>query len=246
MGGTEALAFDDGVEIMRVAEPYSNHNGGGLAFGPDNLLYWGLGDGGSGGDPERNGQNPFSLLGSVVRIDPDPVAGGYSVPPDNPFADGTNGAPEVWVYGLRNPWRMSFAPDTGDLWIGDVGQNEFEEIDRVGPGDGGANLGWNCFEGFAAFEGCDVVDHHEPVVVYDRDLGQSVTGGVVYQGSIEGLGGHYVFGDYGSGRMWALDRETTRAVELGVRVAGVVGFATAPDGELWVASITEGVVGYLR
>lgn len=240
------LSSDDGVEIMRITQPYSNHNGGGMAFGPDGYLYWGQGDGGSGGDPEDNGQDRSSLLGAVLRIDPDPVDGGYAVPPDNPFADSTEGEPEIWIYGLRNPWRMSFDPATGDLWIGDVGQNAFEEIDRVGHDDAGANLGWNCYEGFEAFAGCDIDQHHEPVVVYDRDLGQSVTGGVFFQGSIDGLIGHYVFGDYASGRIWALAPGSNTAEQVDLNLGGVVGFASAPDGTLWMASITQGTVGYLQ
>ncbi|MEZ5229614.1 MAG: PQQ-dependent sugar dehydrogenase [Acidimicrobiales bacterium] len=147
---SDRASYDDRIELIRVPQPAPNHNGGGLAVGPDGFLYIGLGDGGGAGDPEQTGQDPRDLLGSLLRIDPvSSETSTYAVPVSNPFADGVDGAPEVWTYGARNPWRLSFDQLTGDLWIGDVGQNAIEEIDKLAQSDGGgrgANLGWNLVE----------------------------------------------------------------------------------------------------
>ncbi|MCB9527465.1 MAG: PQQ-dependent sugar dehydrogenase [Myxococcales bacterium] len=196
--------------LLEVRQPFSNHNGGDLRFGPDGHLYVSLGDGGSGGDPEGNGQNTRTLLGAILRIDVDregdPVCPDcrYGIPPDNPFADGLDGAPEIWAWGLRNPWRMAFDPITGALWTGDVGQNRWEEIDRIeGPG----NFGWNTLEGFECYGGgaCDDAGMIPPVWVYGRMQGQSITGGLVYRGPrLPELWGRYLFADYVSGRVWSL------------------------------------------
>ncbi len=151
--GDAAPVLDPASErvLLTVDQPFANHNGGQLAFGPDGYLWFGLGDGGSGGDPLGNGQNPFALLGSILRLDVS-EPGGYAVPPDNPFADGSGGAPEVYLVGLRNPWRFSFDPESGLLWIADVGQIAYEEIDRIDPAAAaGANLGWNLMEGSHCF-----------------------------------------------------------------------------------------------
>ncbi|MDZ7801507.1 MAG: PQQ-dependent sugar dehydrogenase [Trueperaceae bacterium] len=193
------------TRMLTVAQPYGNHNGGQLAVGPDGMLYMALGDGGSGGDPHGHGQNPNTLLGTLLRLDPggDPVA----IPPDNPFADGEDGAPEVWHYGLRNPWRFSFDPATGDLWIADVGQNRTEEVNRVAAGgEGGLNFGWNVMEGDRCYadDGCDPTGTVLPVVTYDHadGWGRSVTGGHMYRGSgVPSLRGAYVFGDYVGGTL---------------------------------------------
>lgn len=198
--------------ILEVPQPYSNHNGGQIAFGPDGFLYIALGDGGSGGDPQGNGQNRGTLLGSILRIDVDgPSPGqGYGIPPDNPFAGNAQGyREEIFAYGLRNPWRFSFDPATGDLWTGDVGQNHIEEIDLV---EAGGNYGWNIMEGSSCYEpssGCDGTGLILPVAEYDHDQGISVTGGFVYRGSeIPSLEGQYIYADYGSGRIWALNAST--------------------------------------
>lgn len=193
--------------LMRVAEPYANHNGGGLAFGPDGYLYWGLGDGGSGGDPHGNGQDPGTLLGTVLRLD---VSGSAAQPaPGNPFLDRPDARPEVWLYGLRNPWRLSFDRTTGDLYIGDVGQNAVEEIDRIPAGaPGGANLGWNVMEGDRCYRpasDCATAGLTPPIVTYPHgaDWGNSVTGGYVYRGTaLPALEGAYLFADFASGRVW--------------------------------------------
>ncbi|MEM9036416.1 MAG: PQQ-dependent sugar dehydrogenase [Actinomycetota bacterium] len=222
------------VELATIAQPFSNHNGGDLAIGPDGFLYWAMGDGGSGGDPENNGQDLTTLLGSILRIAPTPADGGYAIPADNPFT-GT-GSGEIWLWGLRNPWKMSFDRATGDLWIGDVGQDAVEEINRVPAGESGWNLGWNCFEGDRAFAGCDPEDHLFPVAIYDHSQGASVAGGYVYRGTaIEDLAGAYLFGDFVSGRVWALPTDADRAVETSLSAPGLGAFGEAPDGELWMA-----------
>jgi glucose/arabinose dehydrogenase len=195
--------------ILEIPQPFSNHNGGQIAFGPDGFLYLALGDGGGAGDPEGNGQDPTSLLGSILRIDvdhPDPGKP-YGIPSDNPFVGNTQGyREEIFAYGFRNPWRFSFDPETGALWTGDVGQNRTEEIDVVAKG---GNYGWNVMEGSACYapsSGCDRSGLTLPVAEYGRDQGFSVTGGFVYRGSaIPGLEGQYLFADFGTGRIWALD-----------------------------------------
>ena len=195
------------VRLLRVAQPFRNHNGGVVEFGPDGYLYLGLGDGGSGGDPMNNGQNTGVLLGKILRLD---VDGGepYAIPPDNPFAGG-GGAPEVWAYGLRNPWRLAFDRQTGDLYIADVGQNVWEEVNFWPAGSpGGANFGWNYLEGShpylpgASPEGLELVN---PVAEYDHSQGCSVTGGVVYRGAeLPEWQGIYLYGDYCYGLIWGL------------------------------------------
>ena len=188
-------------EVLTVEQPFPNHNGGGLVFGPDGFLYIGLGDGGGGGDPLEAGQDRSQVLGSILRIDP---AGGdpYAVPTDNPFVDDGDSRPEIWISGVRNPWRFSFDSLTDDLWIGDVGQNEIEEITWLAAtGDGagrGANLGWNLVEGTQPFAGEAPADHSPPVFEYDHSAGDcSVTGGFAYRGpSIPDLRGAYVYGDF--------------------------------------------------
>jgi glucose/arabinose dehydrogenase len=227
--------------LLTLDQPYSNHNGGQLAFGPDGYLWIGLGDGGSGGDPHGNGQNPNALLGKVLRIDVEGEP--YAIPPDNPFAGG-DGAPEVALVGLRNPWRFSFDRVTGLLWIGDVGQNAAEEIDRVDPvADAGANLGWNVMEGSLCFAqaDCSTDGHTLPIVEYGRDLGCSVTGGYVYRGEAIGdLRGWYLFSDYCSGILFGVPSDAAGVVaprallETGLSVST---FGEGPDGELYVADL---------
>ena len=195
------------VKLLVIEQPYANHNGGGIAFGPDGYLYIALGDGGSGGDPLGNAQDTNSLLGKLLRIDVGEGAG-YRIPPDNPFASG-GGAPEVWVYGLRNPWRFSFDRQTGDLFIGDVGQGSWEEIDFLPAGSpGGANYGWSFREGshtYSAGTADEDLGLTDPVAEYGRDQGYSVIGGVVYRGEqLPELKGIYLYGDYGSGNIWGL------------------------------------------
>ena len=194
--------------LLYIQQPYGNHNGGAVVFGPDGYLYLGLGDGGSGGDPLGSGQSTDTLLGKLLRID---VDGGdpYAVPPDNPFAAG-GGLAEIWAYGLRNPWRMAFDSLTGDLYIGDVGQNAWEEIDFLPVGSPpGANFGWNYREGAHPYQGIPPGDIAliDPVAEYGRDQGCSVTGGVVYRGvELPAWQGVYLYGDYCTGRVWGLLR----------------------------------------
>ncbi len=194
--------------LLEVEQPYSNHNGGQIAFGPDGYLYIALGDGGSAGDPLGNGQNRSTLLGSILRIDVDSTSAGmnYGVPSDNPFVDNTEGyREEIYAYGLRNPWRFSFDPVTGWLWAGDVGQNRREEIDII---EKSKNYGWNIMEGSLCYsppENCDQTGLYLPIWDYSHDQGYSITGGFVYRGSeLTELIGSYIYGDYGSGRIWAL------------------------------------------
>jgi glucose/arabinose dehydrogenase len=202
---------EEGSELvlLEIPQPYSNHNGGQVAFGPDGYLYIAVGDGGSGGDPKNNGQNLKTLLGAILRIDVDKPGGGknYSIPADNPFAANSNGyREEIWAYGLRNPWRFSFDAENGTLWAADIGQNKWEEIDII---ERGANYGWNTMEGMHCFEpstGCEREGLVPPVWEYGRDEGVSVTGGYVYRGpSLPQLEGLYVYGDFVSGRIWTLD-----------------------------------------
>ncbi len=194
--------------ILTFAQPYSNHNGGQLAFGPDGFLYIGTGDGGSGGDPQNNAQNRASLLGKLLRIDVDHPQGGkaYGIPADNPFANNSSGgAEEVYAWGLRNPWRFSFDPATGRLWAGDVGQNRYEEVDII---EKGRNYGWRIMEGFACYNpqsGCDQTGLTKPIVEYGRDQGASITGGHVYRGpTVPELNGKYIYADFVTGRIWGL------------------------------------------
>ena len=187
------------VKLLQVDDPFPNHNGGVLAFGPDGFLYAGLGDGGSAGDPFGNGQNTRALLGKILRLDVN-SAEPYAVPADNPFGN------EVWAYGLRNPWRFSFDRSTGDLYIGDVGQNTWEEIDFLPKSSpGGTNFGWNFREGAHDYKGGGPQGMVEPVAEYSHSEGGcSVTGGYVYRGSMPEWNGIYLYGDYCSGKIWGL------------------------------------------
>jgi glucose/arabinose dehydrogenase len=238
-------------ELLAVEQPFPNHNGGEMEFGPDGYLYIAFGDGGGGGDPEGNGQDTQALLGKILRIDPASPSGGqeYGIPADNPFADGVSGRPEVWLYGVRNPWRFGFDRANGDLWIGDVGQNEWEEIDQLPAAAGGgrgANLGWNEMEATHPFEGGSNPDGGVlPVFEYSHDEGCSVTGGVVYRGSaIPGLGGAYLFGDYCQGDVRALrvrDGQVTEERTFDAHVDQLVSFNEDADGEVYALSLLGGI-----
>lgn len=188
--------------ILSVDQPYSNHNGGQIAFGSDGFLYMALGDGGSGGDPHGNGQSLATLLGKILRLDVDGGAP-YVIPPTNPFAGRTDARGEIWSYGLRNPWRFAFDSATRAMWIGDVGQNEWEEIDVEPAGTGGRNYGWNRMEGTHCYPPgsvCDTTGLIRPVLEYDHGSGCSVTGGTVYRGAeLPELGGTYFYGDFCTG-----------------------------------------------
>ncbi len=234
-------------ELLAVDQPYDNHNGGDIHIGPDGYLYVGLGDGGAAGDPFGNAQNTQTLLGSILRIDPTAPAGGnqYGIPEGNPFADGQGGAPETWLYGVRNPWRFSFDRENGDLWIGDVGQNAFEEIDVLPAADGGgagANLGWDQMEGAHPYEGSNPPGAVLPVFEYDRSGGGcSVTGGVVYRGeAIPELAGAYLFTDYCAGQLRALrarDGQTVEERTFDAAGGELVSFGEDAAGEVYVLSL---------
>ena len=234
--------------ILFQAQPFRNHNGGDLAIGHDGFLYVALGDGGSGGDPLDAGQDPTTWLGAVLRIEPTPDATEpYTVPADNPFATGPDGAgrPEIFLTGVRNPWRFSFDRVTGDLWIADVGQDAYEEVTVLLAANGGglgANLGWRLREGLHRFTGEEPPNHADPVWEYGQDDGCSVTGGFVYRGTaIEDLYGAYVFGDYCTSRLWALQISTGEVEfrELGAEVFGgsLASFGEDADGELYALSL---------
>ncbi|RMD80616.1 MAG: glucose dehydrogenase [Gammaproteobacteria bacterium] len=202
--------------LLEVAQPFPNHNGGQVAFGPDGFLYLGLGDGGWANDPLNHGQNPGTLLGALLRLDVDRRAGGrpYAIPPDNPLVGRPGARPEVYAYGFRNPWRFSFDRATGELWLADVGQDAREEIDRVRPG---RNYGWRIMEGDRCTPGvaarCDRRGLEPPVHAYGHEEGRAVIGGYVYRGrALPGLRGAYLFADYVSRRLWALRRRGGRAV----------------------------------
>ncbi len=194
--------------ILTIPQPYGNHNGGNIVFGPDGYLYIGMGDGGSANDPHGNGQNLKTLLGKMLRIDVNRIEKdkAYAIPPDNPFVQESSALPEIWAYGLRNPWRFSFDPVTGLLYAGDVGQNAREEIDIIKKG---GNYGWNIMEGMICTPGVNPRCKREglelPILDYPRSTGISITGGFVYRGrDIPELCGAYIYGDYGSGRVMAL------------------------------------------
>ena len=229
--------------FFTVAQPFANHNGGMLAFGPDGFLYVGLGDGGAGGDPQDNAQNPATKLGKILRIDVD----AYPTPPPG---NAPGGDPDVLHRGLRNPWRFSFDRATGDLYVGDVGQNRLEEIDVVPAGSGGRNFGWRVMEASQCFQprdGCDTTGLLLPVVEYDREVGCSVTGGYVYRGSaVPGLVGRYLYGDYCSNRVFAFrwsDGVASEPVELTADldpdglIQGLSSFGEDAAGELYVTSL---------
>lgn len=233
--------------ILAVDQPFSNHNGGLIVFDSDGLLYIGLGDGGSGGDPQGNGQNPATLLGSILRID---VSSGdpYGIPPGNPYADGMAGRPEIWAIGLRNPWRFAFDPVAGLLYVADVGQNQWEEINVVAAGAGGLNYGWNEMEGLHCYPGgsaCNPQAFTLPVLEYGHGEGCSVTGGMVYRGdAVPDLAGHYVYADYCAGwiRSFRYDGAAAREQRewpVG-EIGAILGFGSDAAGELYVLSLASG------
>ena len=233
-----------GVPILRIPHPqYPNHNGGNLVFGPDGYLYFGMGDGGSQGDPNGNGQNLGVLLGKLLRLD---VSGSaYTIPPDNPFVGQTGARPEIWAYGLRNPWRFSFDSQTGDLYIADVGQDLYEEIDFQPAHDrGGENYGWNFLEGFHPYKGVAPQGLTPPVAEYDHSGGNcAVVGGYVYRGSqLPDLVGMYVYGDNCSGRIWVLTRapDGWKTAEWLQTTLAITSFGEDDNGELYVLDRTTG------
>ena len=242
---------DDELVIIEIPQPYGNHNGGQLAFGPDGFLYIGLGDGGSGGDPHGHGQDTGSLLGSVLRIDVGGASEGmnYRVPPDNPFVGVPGARDEIWAYGLRNPWRFSFqvvGEQSGTLWLGDVGQNNWEEVDIIQPG---LNYGWNLMEGNHCYQSgaeCGQTSLALPIIQYPNpQQGCSITGGHVFSGrGMPSLIGAYVYGDFCSGKIWGLryngESVTEQALlaESGLLISS---FGVDQAGSLYVLSFNEGI-----
>jgi len=240
-------------QLLFVDQPYDNHNGGDLVFGPDGYLYIGLGDGGSGGDPHGNGQSLTTLLGKMLRIEPTPSAPApYRVPPDTPFVGEAGARPEIWAYGLRNPWRYSFDPATGDLWIADVGQSAWEEIDRLPAGSpGGVNFGWNLLEGTHRYAGDAPAAAVPPVYEYSHASGGCVViGGDVYRGSaIPALVGDYIFADLCLGTVQAIRIQpdgTAEHLSLGVSLPNVSSFGAGASGEFYATSLDGGVYRLTR
>lgn len=247
------------VNVFSIQQPYANHNGGQIAFGPDGYLYIALGDGGSANDPQNNAQDRSTPLGAILRIDVNPD-GSYSVPDSNPFVGQEDADERIWAWGLRNPWRFSFDSMHGDLYIADVGQNQWEEIDfQAANSSGGLNYGWRCLEGTHANitqPPCDDPDYTSqfipPIAEYSHSLGQSVTGGYVYRGSrVPFLDGIYFYGDFASGRIWSIrlmDRqnftwsEPKMELESGINISS---FGEGEDGEIYVADYYGGHIRIL-
>ena len=233
--------------LFEIPQPFINHNGGMLAFGPDGFLYIGLGDGGSGGDPFDNAQDPTTLLGSVLRVDVrnSSAERPYEIPPDNPFASGERGRPEIWAYGLRNPWRFSFDRATGDLWLADVGQNAWEEVNVV---TRGGNYGWNVMEAGRCYPitdlSCDQEGLTGPVVDYIHASGCSVIGGYVYRGDrLPELGGTYLYGDFCSGKLLGVRYDGTSVTDhvlLAETRLGLSSFGEDESGEVYLLDYRDG------
>jgi hypothetical protein len=234
--------------VLSVPQPFPNHNGGRLQFGPDGYLYLGLGDGGGSFDPDDNAQDGGTLLGKLIRIDVDPAQGNYAIPQDNPFVGNGSVRDEIWALGLRNPWRISFDSGNGDLYIADVGQNRWEEINhQPASSGGGQNYGWDIAEASECTGGgnaCNTAGFTPPVAEYDHDFGCSVTGGEVYRGDdYPNLFGTYLFGDYCSGNIWGLRRnggqwDMTLLAETNYSIPT---FGRGEDGNVYLASQFSGV-----
>ncbi len=234
--------------ILDIPQPETNHNGGQLAFGPDGLLYLAIGDGGGAGDPDNNAQNNSNLLGTILRIDVDNPDSGrnYGIPSDNPFIGQSIARGEIYAYGLRNPWRMSFDTSTGNLWTGDVGQGAREEINRI---QLGGNYGWKLFEGTDCFSGdCDTTGLIPPVFEYDHsNADRSITGGYVYRGSsLSTISGRYIYGDFVSGRIWALTLDGGSNEELISSGLNIASFGTDANEELYVCAFDGSIYKFVE
>ena len=251
----DGAAADSEVVLLKMDDQFGNHNGGSLVFGPDGYLYIGTGDGGGGGDPLDSGRRLDTLLAKILRIDIDSDGADgrpYGIPADNPFVDAAGAMPEIWHTGLRNPWRFRFDRENGDLWMGDVGQGAWEEIDRAAAGVGGLDFGWNIREGTHCYRSddgeCDGSGLTDPVAEYGHDEGCSVTGGAVYRGAAQpDLVGWYVLSDYCSGRFWVVDAaaaadgasEPLFALDSGRNISSI---AEDAAGELFATDLSSGEV----
>ncbi len=232
--------------LLTIAQPFSNHNGGSLVFGPDGYLYIGMGDGGSGGDPDNYGQNINSLLGKMLRIDVD-SGSPYAIPAGNPYAGATPGADEIWAVGMRNPWKFSFDRQTGDLWIADVGQNAREEINKAALTAAGLNYGWRCYEANIPYNtnGCQSAsNYYMPVANYALGNGYcSITGGYVYRGSTyPNMVGKYFFSDYCSNRIGWVENNGGTITWSSLFTGNFVSFGEDINGELYIAGISNGTI----
>jgi glucose/arabinose dehydrogenase len=244
----DAATVDPSTELilLTIDQPYPNHNGGQLQFGPDGMLYIGMGDGGSANDPQGNGQNSNVLLGKILRLDVNPSGDApYTVPKNNPFVNRSAYRPEIWALGLRNPWRFSFDRETGDCYAGDIGQNLYEEIDLI---TRGGNYGWRDREASHAFNGGEMKkEFSDPLVEYGRDKGQSITGGYVYRGKLfPQLVGWYLYADYASGRFFAMKQKKGKSVanvELTVTFTDKAGQERPTLNRVQTASFGEDVDG---
>jgi len=243
LDSNESLDAATEKRLLEVAQPYSNHNGGQVEFGPDGFLYIGLGDGGAGGDPKGNGQNVNTLLGSLLRIDVD-HGDPYAIPAENPFAKNKKGRPEIYAWGLRNPWRWSFDRETGRLWLADVGQDSWEEVNII---DKPGNYGWNGKEGSHCYKSahCANPEFIDPVIEYNHDEGCSITGGYVYRGKqIPGLNGIYLYSDFCSGKLWGA-RQTGSGAYQSFQLLdtnlNVASFTQGNDGEIYLVHLRGAV-----
>ncbi len=235
--------IDSEIVILEIPQPYKNHNGGSIAFGPDGNLYIGVGDGGSAGDPRNFAQNKNSFLGKILRINVADVSKSipYKIPADNPFVNDSDAKREIWAFGLRNPWRFSFDSANGDLWAGDVGQSDYEEINLI---NRGGNYGWNVMEGTYCYkpkQSCDQSNLENPVFEYSSrgNTNCSIIGGYVYRGSkVPDIKGKYIFGDYCSGKIWSLDPQSSEDVKLLIDSSlKITSFGQGYDGEIYIISM---------
>jgi len=231
------------IVILEISQPYKNHNGGAIAFGPDGYIYIGVGDGGSAGDPRNFAQNKNSFLGKILRINVENASKliPYEIPEDNPFINDIDVKKEIWAFGLRNPWRFSFDFENGDLWVGDVGQSDYEEINLIRKG---GNYGWNVMEGAHCFkprQSCDQSNLENPIFEYSSraNLNCSIIGGYVYRGSkVPNIKGKYIFGDYCSGKIWYLDPKNPTDAKLLIESSlKITSFGESYDGEIYIISM---------
>ena len=241
----EANAASGNV-LLEVPQPFSNHNGGRIRFGPDGMLYLGLGDGGGSFDPNNAGQTATTLLGKLIRIDVNPVHGSYAIPADNPYADTDFFLDEIWASGLRNPWRISFDSLTGDLFVADVGQNQLEEVNfQLANSSGGENYGWVIMEGSQCVQGgCDTTGLTLPVAEYGHGPHCSISGGEVYRGSAyPGMHGTYLYGDFCSGQIWGLENNGGQWQSTALQQSGlnITTFGQGEDGSVYVSGRNSGV-----